>query len=163
MAAQADLIDPVDSLAVAPPPVGRRLSARRLQEALATAAEALLAGTLENPEDVERRMEATIELEERDPELLLRAFVNELVFLREARGWLLHPGEIRIDREGEDLRLHARLEGECLDPERHHRAPVPAAARSALDETTARSSGASAVSSRAARGREGAGAQRRPE
>ncbi len=86
----------------------------------ATAAE-LLAATIENPGDVEPRTEVTIELEEPSLDLLLRAFSSEFLFLRDAYGWVLRPVEVGVEPSVEGLRLRARLEGECLDPERHHR------------------------------------------
>jgi SHS2 domain-containing protein len=93
----------------------------RVEDAiLATAAE-LLAATIENPGDVEPRTEVTIELEEPSLNLLLRAFSSEFLFLRDAYGWLLRPVQIEVEPSAEGLRLRARLEGECLDPERHHR------------------------------------------
>ena len=84
----------------------------------AAAAEALLAATLANPEAVEERRSEPVSLAEPDLELLLLRFLNELVFLRDARGLLLHPRRIRIDR-GMEARLDAELWGERLDPTRH--------------------------------------------
>jgi SHS2 domain-containing protein len=85
----------------------------------AAAAEALLAATVEDPGAVTPRLEHPLHLEEPDLELLLLAFLNELVFLRDARGWLLRPAELRIDPTPGAARLDARLAGEPLDPARH--------------------------------------------
>ena len=92
---------------------------KTLEAAFAAAADALLAATLENPETVEARVEHEISLEEPDLELLLFAFLNELVYLRDARGWLLRVGEARIERSSPGASLWARLVGEPLDPARH--------------------------------------------
>jgi SHS2 domain-containing protein len=88
------------------------------EQVFAAAAEALLAATVEEPTAVAEREEQRLSFEEPDLELLLLRFLNELVFLRDARGLLLHPRRIRIDR-GPAARLDAELWGERLDPARH--------------------------------------------
>lgn len=89
-----------------------------LEELFAACAEALLAATVENPEAVQPRTVRTIELEEPEADLLLLAFLNELIYLRDAEGLLLRPREIRIET-GSAARLRAVLEGERLDRARH--------------------------------------------
>lgn len=98
-----------------------RASRRRFEDTIFARAEELLGATIENPGDIELRSEVTIELEEPDPDLLLRAFASEFLFLRDAYGWLLRPVAVEVESCAEGLRLRARLEGECFDPERHHR------------------------------------------
>jgi SHS2 domain-containing protein len=88
------------------------------EEVFAAAAEALLAATVEEPGAVAEREGHRLALEEPDLDLLLLRFLNELVFLRDARGLLLHPRRIRID-PGPEARLDAELWGERLDPTRH--------------------------------------------
>jgi SHS2 domain-containing protein len=88
------------------------------EEVFAAAAEALLAATVEAPASVAEREGHRLSFAEPDLELLLLRFLNELVFLRDARGLLLHPRRIRIDR-GAEARLDAELWGERLDPARH--------------------------------------------
>lgn len=89
-----------------------------LEALFAAAAEALLAATLTNPEDVAGREREPVELREPDLELLLLSFLNELVFLRDARGLLLHAGALHIERDGE-ARLEGELRGERIDRARH--------------------------------------------
>lgn len=90
--------------------------------AFAAAADALLAATVVRPEAVEQRIEWSLDLEEPDVELLLLAFLNELVFLRDARGWLLRVADLDVEQQADCARLRARLVGEALDPHRHGRA-----------------------------------------
>jgi len=88
------------------------------EEALAAAAEALLAATVEDPEavgDTERR---PLLLEEPDLDLLLLRFLNELVYLRDAEGLLMRAGELRVTRSN-GARLEGELRGEPIDPARH--------------------------------------------
>jgi SHS2 domain-containing protein len=84
----------------------------------AAAAEALLAATLANPEAVEERRLEPVSLVEPDLELLLLRFLNELVFLRDARGLLLRARRLAIEQDGE-ARLEGELAGEPIDRERH--------------------------------------------
>lgn len=93
-----------------------------LESAFGAAAEALLQATVENPEAVEDRVGCDVELREPDLELLLLAFLNELIYLRDARGWLLRPRTLAITREPDGARLEARLAGEPLDRSRHQAA-----------------------------------------
>lgn len=91
---------------------------KTLEEAFAAAAEALLAATVAAPEAVAEKERCELALEEPDLELLLLRFLNELVFLRDARGLLVHPRRLTIAGDGE-VRLAAELWGEPLDPKRH--------------------------------------------
>jgi SHS2 domain-containing protein len=89
-----------------------------LEALFAAAAEALLAATVANPEDVAGRERQPVALAEPDRELLLLRFLNELVFLRDARGLLLRAGALRITGNGE-TRLEGELVGERIEPGRH--------------------------------------------
>ena len=84
----------------------------------AAAAEALLAATLANPEAVEARHVEPLSLVEPNLELLLLRFLNELVFLRDARGLLLRAAHLAIEPNGE-ARLSGELAGEPIDRARH--------------------------------------------
>jgi SHS2 domain-containing protein len=90
-----------------------------LEEAFAAAADALLAATLDEPAALQLRVEHPLRLEEPDPELLLLAFLNELVFLRDARGWLLRAGRLRIATAPGSARIEGSVVGEPIDPARH--------------------------------------------
>jgi SHS2 domain-containing protein len=89
-----------------------------LEALFAAAAEALLAATLANPEDVTAREREPVRLAEPDRELLLLRFLNELVFLRDARGLLLRAGALRITSNGE-ASLEGELVGERIERGRH--------------------------------------------
>ena len=89
-----------------------------LEGLFAAAAEALLAATLAHPETVEARVRLPVALTEPDLELLLLRFLNELVFLRDARGLLLRPHGLRIESGGE-AHLAGELAGEPIERGRH--------------------------------------------
>jgi SHS2 domain-containing protein len=89
-----------------------------LEEVFCASAEALLAATVEACDAVEDRVRRPLRLSDREAELLLLRFLNELIFLRDAEGLLLRPLAVRIRADGE-LHLEAELAGEELDPARH--------------------------------------------
>ena len=93
-------------------------SGASLSEVFASAAEALLAATVERPEAVEPRITRSLHFTDTDLELLLLRFLNELIYLRDAEGLVLRPTRVAC-REGTRIELEAELAGEALDPARH--------------------------------------------
>ena len=89
-----------------------------LADLFRTAAEALLAATLEDPAQVSQRVRRSVHLEEPDLELLLLRFLNELVYLRDAEHLLLRAQRVRV-AAGDAARLEAELVGEAIDLDRH--------------------------------------------
>lgn len=89
-----------------------------LEALFAAAAEALLAATVSDPAAVEPRERVPVRLAEPDLELLLLAFLNELVFQRDARGLLLRPANLEV-AAGTEPRLVGELCGERIDRDRH--------------------------------------------
>lgn len=87
---------------------------RDLPEVFAAAAEAVLAATVEHPERVVTRLSRPVALEEPDLELLLLQFLNELVYLRDAKGMLMRAEELRVD-PGPPARLQGRVAGERIE------------------------------------------------
>ena len=83
------------------------------------AAAALLAASVEAPEQVREEEVRRLELAEPDPELLLMRFLNELVYLRDAQGLLLRARWLEVELGEDGARLEAELVGERLDPARH--------------------------------------------
>jgi SHS2 domain-containing protein len=83
------------------------------------AAEALLAATIDNPEAVAPRVQRAVAFEEPDLELLLLRFLNELVYLRDAEGLLLHPARVEVATDAGRARVTAQLAGEPLARGRH--------------------------------------------
>lgn len=89
------------------------------EELFASAADALLCTMTAAPQEVARREEITIRLEDVEPDLLLWAFLQELVFQKDARRLLLHADRLAIGEERGTVTLDATLRGERLDPARH--------------------------------------------
>jgi SHS2 domain-containing protein len=111
------------------------------EQALAAAAEALLAATVEAPEKVGSDEERQVVLEEEDPELLLLRFLNELVYLRDAEGVVLRARRVHWTQGPDGHRLEADLVGARWDRERHGSAAEVKAATAhglALEEVDGR-------------------------
>jgi SHS2 domain-containing protein len=83
------------------------------------AAEALCAATVERPDDVAPKVVRTLALRDDDVELLLLAFLNELIYLRDAEGLVLRPLRVSWRDAGDGFELRAELAGEPLDRARH--------------------------------------------
>jgi SHS2 domain-containing protein len=90
-----------------------------LPEVFGAAAAALLDATLEEPDALREGELRHIELEEPDVELLLLAFLNELIYLRDAQGLLLRPRRLEVEDAPGAARLVGELAGERIDPARH--------------------------------------------
>lgn len=90
-----------------------------LPEVFAAAAAALLEATLEQPETLGETELRRLELSEPDLELLLLAFLNELVYLRDAEGLLLRPRRLAVEAGEAGARLACDLVGERIDRSRH--------------------------------------------
>jgi SHS2 domain-containing protein len=90
-----------------------------LEEVFRAAAAALLQASVEDPEAVRETERRRVGLAEPDAELLLLAFLNELVYLRDAEGLLLRAGRLEVHSTPAGARLEGELAGEPLDPARH--------------------------------------------
>ena len=90
-----------------------------LPEVFGAAAAALLDATVEEPEALREREVRHLELKEPDLELLLLAFLNELIYLRDAQGLLMRPRQLEVDDSPGAARLVGELAGERIDPTRH--------------------------------------------
>jgi SHS2 domain-containing protein len=89
------------------------------EELFAAGADALLRTMVHDPEAVERREETVVTMEDADLDLLLFSFLQELVFLKDARRLLLHPEIVRIAEKDGLFRLESVLRGEKIDRRRH--------------------------------------------
>ena len=89
------------------------------EELFAAGADALLHTMVHDPEAVERREETAVTVADAALDLLLFSFLQELVFLKDARLLLLHPEEMRITEKDGRFRLESVLRGERIDRKRH--------------------------------------------
>jgi SHS2 domain-containing protein len=89
------------------------------EQALAAAADALLAATVVEPDEVGDDEARHVVLEEADLELLLLRFLNELVYLRDAEGVVLRARQLHLTQGPDGHRLEADLVGSRWVRERH--------------------------------------------
>lgn len=104
---------------IAPADVAVEACGETLEELFASCAEALLATMIDDPVEVARCREVPIRLEDDDLEMLLFSFLEELVYLKDARQLLLHAERVRIVRKENGFSLEALFRGEVIDRGRH--------------------------------------------
>jgi SHS2 domain-containing protein len=90
-----------------------------LPAVFSAAAAALLDATLEEPGALREVEVHRLELAEPDLELLLLAFLNELIYLRDAHALLLRARRLEVEATQGAARITAELIGERIDPARH--------------------------------------------
>ncbi|WP_298269576.1 archease [Geobacter sp.] len=90
-----------------------------LEEMFAAAADALANVMVADLSSITTVHRVPMDLEHEAVDLLLFDFLQELVFLKDARRLLLRVPNPSISRAGEALILHAVAEGEEIDPQRH--------------------------------------------
>jgi SHS2 domain-containing protein len=68
---------------------------------------------------IARSRELTIDLEREQLDLLLFAFLNELIFFKDAKQMLLRTKYVSIKNEQPKYRLNGILYGEAIDRQKH--------------------------------------------
>lgn len=86
-----------------------------VEEMFAAAADALMNVMVDDPAAIRTDLELEVRLENFDIEMLLFDFLNELIFLKDARRLLLRVAAIAIFRKRESFSLRATLRGETVD------------------------------------------------
>lgn len=92
---------------------------KSLEEVFASAAEATLNVMIDEPERIEKKERVSVKLENRDRDMLLYDFLNELVYLKDAKKLLMRVESMDIKEGADGLSLAAELSGEELDPAKH--------------------------------------------
>jgi SHS2 domain-containing protein len=90
-----------------------------LEEVFIAAADATMNVMVEDLGTIERSLELTIELEHDQLDLLLFSFLNELIFLKDARRLLLRVQSLSVQINNSSFTLKASVYGEALDPRKH--------------------------------------------
>ena len=89
------------------------------EELFIASAAALLRTMVEAPEEVVRQQKLTIRLEDPELDMLLWAFLSELIFYKDARRLLLHADAVEIEEREGIFRLEAQVSGEAIATDRH--------------------------------------------
>jgi SHS2 domain-containing protein len=90
-----------------------------LEEVFTSVAEALLKVQIENVDDVRRQQEELLKVSHTQVDMLLYRFLQELVFLKDAKRLLLRPENIVIESGQHGHQMKATMSGEPLDSARH--------------------------------------------
>lgn len=104
---------------IAPADVAFEAWGKTREELFAASAEALLATMVEDPDKIVRTRELPISLEDTELDLLLVAFLQELIYYKDARRLLLHADQVRIIRQNGGFGLEALAAGEEINRGRH--------------------------------------------
>jgi protein archease len=100
---------------------------RNLSELFADAADATTNVMIDNLDAIEPRETRQIELSNDKIDMLLFDFLQELIYLKDAKRLLLRVRDAQIDKKEGKYFLKAEAAGETLDAARHHqRADVKA-------------------------------------
>jgi SHS2 domain-containing protein len=94
-------------------------SGESLEELFRESVAALLATMVAEPATVERRRSLRVTLADPELDMLLFAFLQELVFLKDARRLLLHADELAIVETAGGWQMEAVCRGEEIDRGRH--------------------------------------------
>ncbi len=81
--------------------------------------DATLAVLLEDAAGLKDRETHTIHLSETEPDMLLHSFLEELVYLKDADGFLGRVASIAVEERNGTHTVDAAIEGEPIDPSRH--------------------------------------------
>ncbi len=92
-----------------------------VEELFAAAADATMNVMVEDINSIGNKVTRRISLRDRNLDLLLFQYLQELIYFKDAEQLLLRSGplEIRKEEDGGDFLLAAELQGEKLDPHRH--------------------------------------------
>ena len=89
------------------------------EELFIASSAALLRTMVEAPEAVVRQQQLTIHLEDAALDMLLWAFLAELIFYKDARRLLLHADAVEIAERAGIFQLEAQVSGEAIAVDRH--------------------------------------------
>jgi len=96
-----------------------RATGKTKDEVFAAAADATVNVMVEDLSKIRDRERLPLRLENDALDLLLFDFLNEFVYLKDAKGLLMRVGTIRVGRQDSRFTLSGELYGEKLDPLRH--------------------------------------------
>jgi len=92
---------------------------KTLEELFISAAQALTNTQVEDLAAIKPKMEMEFTLVAKDEERLLHAFLQELIFLKDAELLLFREYDLRVDATAAGYSLHAKAKGDKIDPEKH--------------------------------------------
>jgi SHS2 domain-containing protein len=104
-----------------------QIEAPELPQLFREAVDAFLEVQITNPQNLKKTEVVELNLEDTSLDLLLYRFLQELVYYKDVKQWLLKVHTITVEKSPKGHRLQVQLKGEKLDPARHdQRADVKA-------------------------------------
>ena len=107
----------VDDVAIAD--VAFEATGSTLEEMLISAGEALMNTQVKDLATVSAKVERVFTLEKKDEERLLHAFLQELIFYKDADLLLFREYRLKIEKNAGGFKLTASLKGEQIDQKKH--------------------------------------------
>jgi SHS2 domain-containing protein len=92
---------------------------RDLDELFAAAADATTNVMVSDLSSLAPTVRRSVALEDDALDLLLKRFLDQLIFIKDVDGLLLRPERTHVEQTGDRCRLAADLAGEPIDPARH--------------------------------------------
>lgn len=99
--------------------VAVRITGGSIEEICNSAAKAVVGIMLENPHSVAPLREIQMEVQEKSQDMLLYAFLDELLFLKDSENMLFLPVEISVEKINEGYALACSAAGEMIDHRKH--------------------------------------------
>lgn len=96
-----------------------RIHAHSMEELLKTAAHAMLSILLDNPEEFNPSMQQEIEIESENEEMLVYRFLDELVFLKDAKRFLARLDDATVECVEGKCVLRGLITIDVIDIKRH--------------------------------------------
>jgi SHS2 domain-containing protein len=90
-----------------------------VEEVFVAAADATMNVMVTDLASIGRSLELTIELEREELDLLLFSFLNELIFLKDARQLLLRVASLSVKKNNANFTVKGTVYGETIDPQKH--------------------------------------------
>jgi len=90
-----------------------------LEELLSSSCQAVTRVMCENPEAIEGKEAREAEVEGSDPERLLHAALQEMLFFKDAENLIFNRFSFTLGREGSAYKAWMRMEGQEIDVSRH--------------------------------------------
>jgi len=91
---------------------------KNLEDIFTAAAEATLNVMVSDLDEIAPRQKVEVSLKNSQLDRLLINWLQEIIYYKDAQGWLLRPGKLVIQHNAE-YTLEAQLQGEKLDPQKH--------------------------------------------
>ena len=92
---------------------------KNLNELFGYASDALVNTLIKNVKDIRPKISKSFEVNEKSLDLLLIAYLNKLIFYKDAEQLIFREAIVRVERSSGGWKAICEMRGEKLDPKRH--------------------------------------------